>query len=65
MGIEPMYSGSAASGLAQAIDDADDVVNDFWEYCIVDERLSKIVVKDYKNIAKRFLKHSNGGILRS
>jgi len=65
MGIEPMYSGSAASGFAQTVDDVGDVVGDFWEYCVVDERLSKSVAKDYKNIARRFLKHSNGGISRS
>jgi len=64
MGIEPMYSGSAASGFAQTIDDVGKVVRDFWEYCIVDERLSKSVAKDYRNIARRFLKHSNGGISR-
>ena len=62
MGIEPMYSGSAASGFAQTVNDVDDVVSAFWEYCVVDERLSKVVAKDYKNIARRFLKHSNGGI---
>jgi len=65
MGIEPMYSGSAASGFAQTIDDVGDVVSDSWEYCVVDKRLSKSVAKDYKNIARRFLKHSNGGISRS
>jgi len=65
MGIEkPMYSGSAASGFAQTIDDVGDVVSEFWEYCIIDERLSKSVAKDYKNIARRFLNHSNGGISR-
>ena len=54
MGIEPMYSGSGASGFAQTIDDVDSVVRDFWEYRIVDERLSEIVAKDYKNIAGGF-----------
>ena len=40
--------------------DVNDVTSKFWEYCLVDEKLTKRVAKDYKNIVKRFLKFSNG-----
>ena len=40
--------------------DIESVVSRFWEYCRVDERLEPRVAKDYKNIARRFLRLSNG-----
>jgi len=40
--------------------DVDEVTSKFWEYCLVDERLTRRVAKDYKNTVKRFLKFSNG-----
>ena len=36
------------------------VVGEFWRYCEIDERLTEHVSKDYKNIARRFLNHSDG-----
>jgi len=39
-------------------------IAEFSEYCSVDERLELRVCKDYKNIALRFLRFSNGEINR-
>jgi len=36
------------------------VASKLWEYCLVDERLTRRVAKDYKNTVKIFLKFSNG-----
>jgi len=38
------------------------VVSNFDDYCSINERLEPRVTRDYRNIAKRFLKHSNGVI---
>jgi len=46
------------------IEDQNEVVSKFWEYCIVDERLERRVAKDYKNVARRFLSLVNGVISR-
>ena len=64
MGFEPMYSESAASKIAQTVDNIGKVIGEFQEYCVVDERLAYVVGKDYKNIARRFLEHTKGVISR-
>jgi integrase len=46
------------------INDMDQTIADFWEYLKVEERLSKKVAKDYKNVARRFLKLSVGQVSR-
>jgi integrase len=63
-GFEPMCSESAASKIAQTIENIGKVVSEFQEYCVVDERLAHVVGKDYKNIARRFLEHTKGVISR-
>jgi integrase len=64
MGFEPIYSESADSEIAQTFGDVGKVIGDFQEYCVVDERLARVVGKDYKNIARRFLEHTKGVISR-
>ena len=44
------------------IDDIDATVSDFHEYCSVQERLSKRVCKDYKNVTRRLLHLSDGEV---
>ncbi len=66
-GIRTLVSGSRAQCIQDnslIIDDIDKIVTDFWEYLKVEERLSKEVSKDYKNVAKRFLKLSVGKVSR-
>jgi len=46
------------------IENIENTVLKFQEYCRIDERLEPRVSKDYRNIARRFLKHSNGVISR-
>ena len=46
------------------INDVDWAVSDFWQYCKIEERLSKKVARDYKNVAKRLLVSCNGEICR-
>ena len=44
--------------------DVEWAVSDFWQYCKIEERLSNIVSKDYRNVARRFLLSCNGEISR-
>ena len=46
------------------IENIDKTISDFWDHCKVVERLSKKVSKDYKNVTRRFLRHSNGEVSR-
>jgi hypothetical protein len=56
--IRTLVNGSRAQRSSSqdsfVISDIDWVVSDFWEYSKVEERLSKKVSKDYKNVARRF-----------
>ena len=54
--------GSKAQKLVLKIDDIDTTVSDFHEYCRVQERLSKRVCKDYKNVTRRLLRISGGEV---
>ena len=66
--IRTLVNGSRAQRSSNqtsfVINDIDWVVSDFWEYSKVEERLSKKVSKDYKNVARRFLKLSAGEVSR-
>ena len=60
--IRTPVDGSKAQELVLKIDDIDTTVSDFHEYCRVQERLSKRVSKDYKNVTRRLLHISNGEV---
>ncbi|MGB9135551.1 MAG: tyrosine-type recombinase/integrase, partial [Candidatus Bathyarchaeia archaeon] len=64
--IRTLVSGSRAQEVQDSfvISAVDKTIADFWEYLKVEERLSKKVSKDYKNVAKRFLKLSVGNVSR-
>jgi hypothetical protein len=64
--IRTLVSGSRAQSSQDSllISDIEMTVADFWEYLKVEERLSKKVSKDYKNVARRFLKLSVGNVSR-
>jgi len=66
--IRTLVNGSRAQRSSNqtsfVINDIDWVVSDFWEYSKVEERLSKKVSKDYKNVARRLLKLSEGEVSR-
>jgi len=36
------------------------VLNEFYDYCVVDERITERVSKDYRNTARRFLRFTDG-----
>ena len=38
------------------------MISEFWDYCKIDERLTERVSRDYRNIALRFVKFSEGMI---
>jgi len=56
-----LFSESVNKGRLKSLENT---VAKFSEYCSVDERLEIRVCKDYKNIALRFLRFSNGEINR-
>ena len=58
--MNPRSSGSAAHNIVHRIRSIDKTIKTFREYCIIDERLSKRVARDYKNIARRFLESCDG-----
>ena len=41
-----------------------DIINEFYDFCFVDERLSKTVSSEYRRIARKFLEHSEGLVSR-
>ena len=66
--IRTLVSGSKAqpsqNQASFVISDIDWVVSDFWQYCKIEERLSKKVARDYKNVAKRLLLSCDGQLSR-
>lgn len=42
------------------VQNVDKALAEFWEYCVVAERLTERVSGDYRQIAKRLLKFANG-----
>jgi integrase len=46
------------------IDNPEKVISQFYDYLRIDERLEPRVCKDYKNVAKRFLRLSKGEVSR-
>ena len=66
--IRTLVSGSKAQTIQNqasfTIKDIEWAVSDFWQYCKIEERLSKKVARDYKNVAKRLLFSCDGRLSR-
>jgi len=63
-----LISGGSASATVLVpvlVQDTDKALSEFWDHCVVNERLTERVSKDYRAITRRFLKFSEGLITQN